>query len=92
MEGKVLPIIVNTYSKWLEVFSMLNIQSITLIEKLRNLLQLLESRNCDEGPSFVLSDVEDFLKRNGVTHITSAPYHPVTMEAVLETKQVLAKN
>lgn len=37
MEGNMLPIVADAYSKWLEVCSMLNIQSVTLNEELWNL-------------------------------------------------------
>lgn len=37
MEGKMLPLVVDAYSKWLEVCSMLNVQSVTLNEELGNL-------------------------------------------------------
>ncbi|XP_037505582.1 uncharacterized protein K02A2.6-like [Rhipicephalus sanguineus] len=99
VEGRMLLIVVDAYSKWLEVCTMRNIQSPTLIEELRNLFATFgipERVVTDNGPSFVSAEMEEFLKKNRVTHITSAAYHPATNgeaeRMVYETKQALAKD
>lgn len=50
----------------------------------------------DNGPQFVLNEFKDFMKANGVQHITSAPYHPSTNRLaerfVQSLKQGLRKN
>ncbi|KAK8769379.1 hypothetical protein V5799_014158 [Amblyomma americanum] len=99
VEGRMLLIVVDAYSKWLEVRHMRNIQSPTVVEELRNLFATFgipERLVTDNGPSFVSAEMEDFLKKNGIAHITSAPYHPATNgqaeRMVFETKQALAKD
>ena len=37
-----------------------------------------ESLVSDNGPCFISKEIKDFLKKNGVMHITSAPYHPTS--------------
>ena len=37
-----------------------------------------ESLVSDNGPCFISKEFKDFLRKNGVMHITSAPYHPAS--------------
>ena len=32
----------------------------------------------DNGPQFIAKEFEEFMFKNGIKHITSAPYHPAT--------------
>ena len=45
----------------------------------------------DNGAGFVSEEFETYLTRNGVKHITSAPYHPSTNGLTERTVQVVKK-
>ena len=75
-------IIVDAYSKWLEVVNMgQNTKSSKLIEKLRvvfsrmGLPLVLVS---DNGPQLISEEFEEWLKRNSIHHITTPTYSPAS--------------
>ena len=72
-------IVVDAYSKWIEVEMMSQITSAATVRQLRKIFsmhgipRILVS---DNGPAFVGKEYDDFLKRNGIRKILTAPYHP----------------
>lgn len=79
IKGTYFLIIVDAYSKWLEVYTTSKITSKVTIECLRDCFArfgLPVVLISDNGPSLISNEFEQFLKENGIKHITSAPYHP----------------
>ena len=81
IDNKDLLIMVDVYSKWVEVAVMPTTTSSRVIDVLRSWwarLGLPSELVSDNGPQFISSEFEDFLRRNGVKHTLSPPYSPKT--------------
>ena len=81
LNKKYLLIVVDAYSKWLEVVEMPNITATHTIKELRRLFAshgLPEVVVSDNGPQLVSEEMKNFLRRNGIRHTLSPPYHPAT--------------
>ena len=76
-----LLIIVDAYSKWIDVHVMQTSTSTATVERLRQTFSthgLPEIIVSDNGSNFTSKEFETFLKLNGIRHITTAPYHPAS--------------
>ena len=72
-------VIVDIYSKWLEVFDVASASSPNTIEKLRKAFSthgIPEVIVSDNGSAFTSQEFSDFCSKNDILHVTSAPYHP----------------
>ena len=79
--GSMYLLSVDAHSEWLDIFPMQSISSAKTIEKLRILFAnhgLPHKVVTDNGPSFTSAEFAEFMSKNGITHIKSAPYHPST--------------
>ena len=83
--GKMFLIVVDAYSKWLEVIPVSSATSLSTIEQFRSLFS-------DNGTVFTSSEFEDFMKRNGIRHVKSAPYHPASNGQAERAVQTFKEN
>ena len=75
-----LLILVDANSKWLDAHLMQSISSAKIIEKLRMVFAahgLPRKVVTDNGSSFTSEEFHTFMSENGITHVTTAPYHPL---------------
>jgi hypothetical protein len=81
LRGQMFLLLVDSYSKWLEVIPMSSTTSAATIGVLRSLfsrfglpIQLVS----DNGPQFSSEEFALFLKNNGIKHTLCPPYHPAS--------------
>ena len=97
--GKMFLIIIDSYSKWLEVAPVSSADTLQTVAVLRQVFSthgIPEMIVSDNGAAFTSSDFETFTKRNGIRHLTTTPYHPSTNglaeRAVQIFKQAMRKS
>ena len=79
VKGKMFLVIVDSYTKWVEVFEMPNTDSNATTCKLREVFSRFGLPDClvsDNGPQFTSALFSEFCAKNGIKHLTSAPFHP----------------
>ncbi|KAK3100735.1 hypothetical protein FSP39_024398 [Pinctada imbricata] len=96
--NKMFMIVVDAHSKWLEVCVMKTITSENTIAKLQQIFSthgIPDTIVSDNGPLFTSREFKQFLQRNGIKQINSAPYHPASNglaeKAVQTFKQAMKK-
>ena len=81
INGHMFLIVVDAYSKWLEVIPTYGCTSKVTVSKLRNIFSihgLPDIIVSDNGSAFTSEEFGEFVCKNGIRHITGAPYHPST--------------
>ena len=79
--GKMFFLLMDAHSKWPEVYEMTSTTAQKTVDILRHIFAaygLPEQLVSNNGPQFVAKEFEDFMLKNGIRHIRSAPYHPAT--------------
>ena len=81
VEGKMLLVIVDAYSKWLEVFITHSTSTACVIEKLRQCFASLGLPSVlvtDNATCFTSDQFKTFVESNGMRHVCSPPRHPAS--------------
>lgn len=79
--NKMYLVIIDSYSKWPEVFEITNIGATRTIEVFKGLFcrfRYPAHLVTDNGPTFTSLEFESFCKNINVKHTFSPPYHPAT--------------
>lgn len=81
LNGRMYLIVVDAYTKWVEVYDMNTIVSSVVIEKIYDFMSrfgLVHTIVTDNGTSFCSQEFSNFCSLNGISHMTSPPYHPAS--------------
>ena len=81
VEGKILLVVVDAHSKWLDVAVVTSATSSITIEKLRGMFAthgIPDVVVSDNSTVFSSDEFGIYMRHNGIRHIKSAPYHPST--------------
>ena len=79
--GQMYLIVIDAFSKWLEVVPLSLATSLNTVNSLRNIFAthgLPKMLVSDNGPQFTSSEFQAFMRNNGIKHICLSPYHPST--------------
>ncbi|UYV84854.1 K02A2.6-like [Cordylochernes scorpioides] len=97
--GRMFLVLVDAYSKLIEIFIIKDITRKTIISHLREILArigLPQYFVTDNGRQFISGEFEQFTKMNGIRHTKTSPYNPSTNglaeRYVREFKTRLRKN
>ena len=99
MKGKMVIVMIDSHSKWIEAIHTASSTSSVVVEVCREKFTqfgLPETIVTDNGTCFTSNEFETFLQRNSIRHIITAPYHPalngLAERAVQVVKAGLKKN
>lgn len=79
--GQTFLVLVDAHSKWLEAHIMSNITAAVTTDKLRGIFAihgLPDTVVTDNGATFTSAIFKEFMEKNGIRHVCSAPYHPAS--------------
>nr|XP_037284101.1 uncharacterized protein K02A2.6-like [Rhipicephalus microplus] len=79
VKGKMLLIVVDAHTKWIEALPVSQANSHSTVEALRTIFSrfgIPRTVVSDNGTPFTAREFEQFMERNGIAHIRTPPYHP----------------
>ena len=79
--GKMFLIVVDAYSKWIEVRLVGSATTQATVEQLRSIFAthgLPEMFVTNNGTVFTSTEFQTFMQANGIHHVRTAPYHPAS--------------
>ncbi|XP_054272632.1 uncharacterized protein K02A2.6-like [Macrosteles quadrilineatus] len=88
-------VLVDTYSRWIEVFLMNSTTTSSTVSRLRTLFAsygLPEELVSDNQATFTSSEFREFLAKNGVKFTLTPPYHPASNGSAERSVQIVKKN
>ena len=80
-KGHMYLVVIDAYSKWIDVHMKKSTTSAATIEKLREIFAthgVPENIVSDNGLNFTSAEFEDFLAKNGIKHTKVSPYQPAS--------------
>ncbi|XP_043944941.1 uncharacterized protein K02A2.6-like [Protopterus annectens] len=95
--GAMFLIIMDAYSKWMDAYPVKTPTSTITIECLRKSFSsqgLPETLVSDNASCFMSEEFKGFLEKNGIVHVTSAPYHAASngcAERAVQTFKAMMK-
>lgn len=95
--GRTILIMVDAHSKWIETCPLKTIYLAATIECLKRSFSqfgLPKMVVSDNATCFTSGEFQEFVKKNGITHVTSAPYHAASnglARRVVQTVKALLK-
>jgi len=92
IRNRYLLVVIDSFSKWLDVAVVLSANSTNTIQSLQNIFSthgLPQVVVSDNGAPFVSTKFKEFLFKNGIHHTTTSPYHPKSKRQVERAVQTL---